>query len=89
MPNLKKGPVTHPGPGEPSRCLCRCRLGELGRLARECTNAPAGVVLGPSARPPVIVANQFKRAIEMAFRMSSLARTKSGAYRARIGIPKD
>jgi hypothetical protein len=25
----------------------------------------------------------------MAFRMSSLARTKSGAYRARIGIPKD
>jgi hypothetical protein len=25
----------------------------------------------------------------MAFRMSSLTRTKSGAYRARIGIPKD
>jgi integrase len=25
----------------------------------------------------------------MAFRMSSLARTRSGAYRARIGIPKD
>jgi hypothetical protein len=25
----------------------------------------------------------------MAFRMSSLARTKSGAYKARIGIPKD
>ena len=32
---------------------------------------------------------EYKRAIQMAFRMSSLARTKSGAYRARIGIPKD
>jgi integrase len=54
-----------------------------------------------STAPPQVASNnlltllgirpalEYKRAIQMAFRMSRLARTKSGAYRARIGIPKD